>query len=209
MERQFIVIHGMFHSGTSILKSIIGDHDEVHNVIDETNKTPSINWNRTPNKNFVVFKTPHIQSESKYPKSYKLITIIRNPFFVYNSLLLRFNRNIPKDVNLFQEYEKLVGLQRTKIIKYEDLFTEGFLDQFFNELNLSWSPKILLKKHSIFSNKKKKELGKHRAHNILRENQINENFENKNNPDKLILDMQDVEYIRRYKSLWQDYYCEI
>lgn len=206
MEKQVIVIHGIFHSGTSILKSIIGDHDDVHNVIDETNKLPDINWNRTPDKNFIVFKTPHIQNESKYPKSYKLITIIRNPFFVYNSLLLRFNRNIPEDIDLFKEYEKLNELKRTRIIQYEHLFVDGFLDRLFNEFGLNWDPKILQKQHHIFSNKKKKELSKHSLHNFFRENQINETFENKNNPTKLILDINDTNLINSYKDLWKNYY---
>jgi hypothetical protein len=205
-EKQVIVIHGIFHSGTNILKSLIGDHSDVHNVIGETNKLPKINWQRQTSSNYIIFKTPYVQNENKYPKNYKLISIVRNPFFVYSSLLKRFNKNIPKDVNLFNEYKKLKTLTRTQIIKYEDLFEENFLSNLFSSIGLKWDNSILSKKHKIFDNVRKKEYGKHREHNIFRENQINEKFENKNDITKIELTSKDIEYINLHRNFWEKYY---
>lgn len=200
-----IVIHGIFHSGTSILKSLLGGHSNVYNEIAETTKLPS-HPRIIKSHNFSVIKTPYIQTESEYNSSCYLITIVRNPYYTYNSLLKRFKNTLPKDVNLFQEYQKLQNLKRTKIIRYEDIFTDNFMRDLCHDIGFVWNPEVLNHKYQIFDNKRKKNYLENREHNIFREKQINEKFENKNDIDKLELNKQELDLILSKKNLWNKYY---
>ena len=202
-----IVIHGIYHSGTSILKSLLGEHTNVYNEIAETTKLPD-HPRIIKSHDFSVIKSPYIQQENTYHTSCYLITIIRNPYYTYNSLLMRFKTGIPTEVDLFKEYEKIQHLQRTKVIRYEDIFLANFMRDLCHDIGFVWNPEVLNKKHTIFTNRRKKIYGVHKEHNHFREEQINQKFENKNDINKLMLNKKNLDLIRSVKHLWQKYYPE-
>lgn len=149
-----IIIFGFPHSGTSILKSIIGHIDNVYEIIDETKY---ININKFKiNKEFILCKYPYTIPEffgDKY-NDYIKIFIVRNPLFVYSSLNKRFSYNLSKRSNLsISSYINTIKtfiyylnhpMKNLYLIKYEDLFTDNFkqLKLILNDLKLNYSDDI-------------------------------------------------------------------
>ena len=93
-----ILICGFPHCGTTILKSIIGHCEDVHEI---SNETMQIN-NLSTNKSFIICKWPHTQEVffSNSYENYIKIFIIRNPIYVFSSLNKRFEYNIIKDSSI-------------------------------------------------------------------------------------------------------------
>ena len=78
-----ILLFGFPHSGTSILKTIIGHIDSVEEYLLETDTIDNI----STNKPFMICKTPYCKDDyfsDKY-KDYIKIFIIRNPLFIFSS----------------------------------------------------------------------------------------------------------------------------
>ena len=128
-----ILIIGFPHSGTTILKSIIGHIEEVEEIRNETKVIE-----KNSNKKFILGKFPfaHENFFGEEYKDYIKIFIIRNPLFVFSSLNKRFNYNIldnhnfDKYVNILKMFIKYRNNPRKDIytIKYEDLFTNNYSD---------------------------------------------------------------------------------
>ena len=94
---QKIIIFGFPHSGTSILKSLIGHIDDVDEIYQESNII-----NQFTNKKFILCKHPFTESSffNKDYKDYIKIFIIRNPLFVFSSLNKRYNYKILSCVSI-------------------------------------------------------------------------------------------------------------
>lgn len=199
-----IIIFGFPHSGTSILKSIIGHIDNVYEIIDET-KNINIDNFKT-NKEFILCKYPYTMPDffgDKY-KDYIKIFIVRNPLFVYSSLNKRFSYNfshkynlsIDSYINMIKKYIYFLDhpMKNLYLVKYEDLFTDNFkeLKLILNKINLNYSDKIfdnLKYSNKIVSSIKnipqKKPLNVN--HEEYRTWQINQEFVNNNNLDEISL----------------------
>jgi len=146
-----ILITGFMHSGTSILKSIIGHIPEVHEVYNEAKEVflssdrKSLSYHHpyhqglvhesiSENKKFILCKEPHLIEHiynDKY-KDYIIILIIRNPLWVFSSMNRRAgaecNADLPfykKAVEIFSDLQ-VNNKPNIYTIKYEDLFHNNY-----------------------------------------------------------------------------------
>jgi tRNA G46 methylase TrmB len=213
MHCKKIIIFGFCHSGTSILKSIIGHCKDVHEIIDETNliNTKNINLNNL-NKKFILCKTPFFKEEylsDKY-NDYIKIFIIRNPLWIYSSLNKRYDYNLPDKVS-FKRYINILDkfiyyknnqIQNLHLIKYEELFTDNYknIKNILNLIGLQYTNDIFkneLYDNNIISSIKDKPIivPKNNQHELYRTWQINQPFINNNTLDKLNLQQKQIDEI--------------
>lgn len=146
---QKIIIFGFPHSGTTILKSIIGHIDEVEEIYEETQKI-----NKETNKKFILCKSPFTFEKffkNEYDEYIKIF-IIRNPLYIFSSLNKRFNYNIPdhhsfniyiNTIKLFIKYKNNIH-KNIYTIRYEDIFKNDFqeLKNIFNNIGFNYTDNI-------------------------------------------------------------------
>ena len=197
-----ILICGFPHCGTSILKSIIGHIEDVDEIIRETDYISVDKLNNSKHK-YVLGKTPYFKDKilTKKYDDYIKIVIIRNPCYVYSSLNKRYNYKIPVGLGLENHYlkflEKINYLKNKKrenlyTIFYEDLFNNNFekLRDILDRIGLKYTEDIFNNsKYNNFIVDKNipKVLPLRTDHDNFRTYQINQPFENMNNPDKIDL----------------------
>lgn len=101
MEKKKILITGYPHTGTSILKSKIGECKNVYEVVDEVFEISKTHIIDSEDKEFVLIKTPVIPLEirvhgvrflttnnpSSIYKDYNIIFITRNPWNLFTSVI--------------------------------------------------------------------------------------------------------------------------
>ncbi len=101
MEKKKIIITGYPHTGTTILKSKLGECINVHEVIDEVFEITQQHINDSSDKEFVLIKTPIIPLEirvrgvkylttndpSSIYKDYYIIFLTRNPWNLFTSVI--------------------------------------------------------------------------------------------------------------------------
>lgn len=203
---QKILICGFPHSGTSILKSIIGHIEEVEEIYHEITVI-----NKTSKKKFILGKCPYTYDyffEEKY-NDYIKIFIVRNPLFVFSSLNKRFNYKIPDCVSFSKYIDtlKMFIKYRTNprkdiyTIKYEDLFTNNYSDlkKILDDIGFQYDDRI-------FDNSKYKNIiingvkltdkkPNNIDHGLYRTWQINQPFVLNNDISKIDLDSSQKEEI--------------
>ena len=129
-----IFIYGHRHTGTTILRKIIGSHSKIYDYLDETDIPPDLSYEN------IVFKLPTLPSELQ--DQCKRIMIIKNPYDVFGSIRLRFgSMSVKSYKKLIEEYEKFVlhFLKTDDLkIKYEDMFHEPNMIKLFNDLGFGY-----------------------------------------------------------------------
>lgn len=198
-----ILVHGFPHSGTTILKSIIGHCTNVHEVIEEeTWVTPEM-ITTGADKEFVVIKCPYTHDgfmTDKY-SDYIRVFIIRDPRYVFSSLNKRFRGNlpvghtIPDYVRTAGHFQEQRGKPGVYCIRYEDMFDHGFsnIKDMFNKIGLEYTDKIF--SNAEYTNKILNDIHpkdvpqrpENTNHGRYRTWQINQEFVNNNDPAKIDL----------------------
>lgn len=221
---QKVIIFGFPHSGTSILKSIIGHCDNVEEVINETNTIK-----KSSEKDFIVCKYPHTLDSfftSKYD-DYIKIFIVRDPRFVFSSLNKRLNYNL-NNFHSIQQYIKTIKNFSKNLItprediyclKYEELFDDNFkvLRDLFDSIGFKYTDKVFDNsqyENSIHKGSKiPKELPENKDHLRYRMYQINQKFQNMNDPNKIDLKKEQLDELTHnefinvvYPILLETYY---
>tara|TARA_R110002020_G_scaffold94777_1_gene227754 strand:+ start:512 stop:1141 length:630 start_codon:yes stop_codon:yes gene_type:complete len=186
-----ILICGFPHCGTSILKSIIGHIPDVEEIYSETKTI-----DKESDKPFILCKYPFTLDEffKEEYDDYIKIFILRNPYYVFTSLNLRFNESIPANhsIKLYEEtynrFQKLreYPLKSVYTIKYDELFLNNYskLKEILDDIGLIYDD-------TIFDNNRyinticpgvKIETSQPRNvdHNSFRTYQINQPFKNMN-----------------------------
>ncbi len=217
-----IIIFGFPHSGTSILKSIIGHIPEVYEELYEKKIITDEDLKKIPeNKKYILIKFPFTYNEyftSKY-NDYIKIFIIRNPIYIFSSLNKRFNYKLPSNhsINFYIETCKLYlkynkKIDNTYFIKYEDLFYNEFenLKNILNNIGFIYNNEIfnnanyknyISKKINNIPNKKVD----NKDHDRYRTWQINQPFEFCNSPDKIDLTEEQIDIIINNKIILELY----
>jgi hypothetical protein len=155
-----ILIAGFPHSGTSILRKIVGNHPEIFDYHEreivafrERNmlaRLATTFTGRYRGRKNIVFKWPFHDVEHR-TNADRIIYIIRNPFDVFGSLKLRFGTLLPDNhsPSAWQAYaqyflSKPVSDRHFKI-RYEDLFARDFavLKQAMTWTGLDWRDEML------------------------------------------------------------------
>ena len=137
MDRMKIFVFGFAHSGTSILKKIIGDHSKVYEVIREVYVPPP--YSLLPH---LVFKYPLLPEKHTH-RNCKKIMIIKNPYDIFGGYYLRYGKDYLKiKEHKIGDYMAFVRyfLQETDDykIKYEDLFKSGEIEKIFKWIGLEY-----------------------------------------------------------------------
>jgi hypothetical protein len=211
-----IVIFGFPHTGTTILKCILGHIDKVFEINDETRNIEDNNADYI-NYNFVLCKWPFLINENDLLTNYSdyiKIFIIRNPLYVFSSLNRRFksnklngNHSIDTYINTVAQFNNLTktkNIDNLFLIKYEDIFENNYknIKYIFNEIGLNYNDEI-------FDNSKyinKVQSGSHLTipphmpsddnHIEYRLFQINKEFKNNNDDDKINLTTEQYQILK-------------
>ena len=146
-----IIIFGFPHCGTSILKSILGHIDSVHEIYNETNIIHNTSIN---NKSYILCKYPLTNEEfftTKYD-DYIKIFIVRNPLYVFSSINKRFSYKIPGECSINNyintlnkfNYYKNNKKENLYLIRYEDIFDDNYknLKDILNSIGLTYTDHI-------------------------------------------------------------------
>ena len=136
-----IIIFGFPHTGTTILKSIIGHIDNVYEIVDEK---PNIDDNNVDyiNYNFVLCKWPYLINENTLLTNYYdyiKIFIIRNPLYVFSSLNQRFkyntldqNHSIDKYIETVEQFNNFIINKNTIIFHKSQSYQNHLLYLFLS-----------------------------------------------------------------------------
>jgi len=202
-----IIIFGFPHTGTSILKSIIGHCNNVEEMINESSTIK-----KKSEKDFIVCKHPHLIDNfftDKY-SDYIKIFIVRDPRFVFSSLNKRFNykklnqfHNLDTYISVMKKFSRYILTPRKDVLclKYEDMFPNNFLKlrQMFDDIGLKYTDDVF--DNSKYENRILKkslipdELPENTDHARYRTYQINQPFKNMNDDKKIDLTEEQLEKI--------------
>lgn len=167
---QKIIVTGFPHSGTTILRKIIGNHPRVHDIGRETYMIEKKHLQEAAKKNKgkqhpttnIVIKGPWgskvFDNLEKY-KDYKIVCILKNPLDVYASFAVRFkDEKMPEKYNFehWESFSKSIHHHHSKnvqnvhsknvhFILYHEMFDKNFtnLKKLFTWLNLTWKDKVV------------------------------------------------------------------
>ena len=197
-----IIVFGFAHSGTTILKSIIGHIEQVEEI---HNEQKIIKKNQmTTDKDYIICKWPDVLInffEDSY-KDYIKIFIVRNPLWVFSSLNRRNNAKMLSKysiskynqmLQLFHNFNQKESVNDLYTIKYEDLFENNFknLKDIFDKIGLIYNEETIFD-NNLFTNicnqkgpdvpiEKPDEI----KHGHFRKWQINQPIANMNEPSKI------------------------
>lgn len=188
-----ILVIGFPHSGTTILRKLIGNSSNVYDVSRESFLTPNIDVK----EDNIVIKLPHMNGvpDNFYMRShidYKIVMLIKNPYDVFGSLTKRYDTSIPKRYNLntWIKYSKYFYNLKKNIpsnifmLRYEDMFENNYkkIKEIFKFLNLLYSEEEIIFNNRdcfIVDNNIPKKRPLPTEHGAFRTWQINQKFENR------------------------------
>lgn len=203
-----IIIFGFPHSGTTILRNIIGHIENVYEIVDEVAMIDDNNSDYT-NYSFVLCKWPYLINENELLINYSdyiKIFIIRNPLYVFSSLNKRFKNALPNDdehnvdkyivtIKQFNKLENAKNIDDLFLIKYEDIFEDNYknIKNIFDKIGFIYNDTIF--DNSKYTNKVQfgnnitipGDLPSPSCHTKYRLFQINKLFVNNNDKNKICL----------------------
>lgn len=214
MNRKTIFVFGFHHSGTTILRTILGHIRDAQTFLPEADPPNHPDFAR--DAKYRVFKNPEIKEEyfsAEYDEIVKFF-IARNPLHVLSSC----NRRHGEDPKI-AEYTAKRYLRMAEIfvrtqgsatpnlyhVKYEDFFLDGHkairdaLDKHDIEHDETIFQNQLYKNFS-HKNQSEKAVPKERPsdteHERLRLYQVNQPFQNNNDPSKIRLQPQQIKALQ-------------
>lgn len=219
-----IVIFGFPHTGTTIMKSIIGHIPDVYEIINEqlSIEEDDVRIAESTNKKFILCKFPYWTNkfmEDRFKEYYKIF-IVRNPVYVYTSLNKRFsvmqyddqgykimNNQVPlwkysDTVRLFNWFKVNSPLERMMTIKYEDFFDNNFqnIKNILDNIGLTYTDEIFdnskYKNYSVNGVQIPEEKPSNFKHSEYRTWQINQPFVNNNIPGSVFLLQEQIEHFK-------------
>ena len=191
MQKNKAIIYSTPHSGSSLLKSILGHHSKVNEIIEECMHIPN-HLIEKDMLNLCKFPLWHkqINEESEYIK----IFLFREPIYCLYSLDERWD-SPPKDHEQLYTYEYWENyMQRWLIAKiknkehaltYKDIFDQERLKQLYNFLNLNWEDPYGQYERKIANQEIPKDKPNPKEHVKYRQWQINQPIVNRDNPNKI------------------------
>lgn len=134
-----ILIAGFPHSGTSILRKLVGNHPDVHDHFASETRRYSrddrllrrLLPRRYSGRRHVVFKWPFHDVETA-TNAHRVIYIVRSPFDAFGSLWQRFDGTLPADHSpaAWQRYARFLlhrpSSKRHCFVRYEDLYRDDY-----------------------------------------------------------------------------------
>lgn len=216
MTGKKILVSGFPHSGTSILRTIVGHIPDVRDVPMEAFETQL----KSDDK-FVVYKQPFFLPEYANRQDTHIIMVMRNPLWIYSSLNRRFGINgIPHNhsmeayVRTLEQFKRFTNdpQPRMHLIRYEDMFENNFmkLKKIFKNLGLEYSDEIFDNtKYENMINKttfeKIETEPPARNQGEFRNWQIQQPFVNNNDPKKIQLTTQQMRFLTQHPTILEFY----
>lgn len=220
---QNVMIFGFPHSGTTILKKIISHSTDVYEIIPEMRNisSGSITNAIAQNKSYILYKYPFTYKYFFENKNVHKIFILRNPYYIFSSLNKRCCYNIPNNhsieryietCKLFLEKQQNNTDPMLHFILYEDLFTDNYaiLKQILDKIGIQYTDEIFQNENytNIIDNNIQKIPEKKPAnkdHSKYRTYQVNQSFENFNDPSKIDLNANQINQINSSEIIRQLY----
>lgn len=150
MNKKKILITGFPHTGTSILKSKLGECSNVYELLTEGDVISNNHLYDAGDKEFVLTKSPVIpinirandvsliRAENSTYKDYIIIFVTRNPYYLFTSVIKSggnpmavyepFSKDDPIRVEQYLASLKIMrdvkekNIENTYVIRYEDFF---------------------------------------------------------------------------------------
>jgi hypothetical protein len=193
-----IFVYGFAHSGTTILRKLIGDHSQIYDYADEVSDPPEMDD--------VVFKCP-ILPDSRHDRC-RRIMIIKNPYDIFGSFFLRFGDeylSVPgHTIEDYEEHVKYFLYTDDFKIKYEHL-NEHTLPVIFDNLGLKYEG---IKKRDAFigegwqtPKKCPRDQTEGLNHGYYRQWQINQPFKNMTGRSQKYLPKETRDILRNNKII--------
>lgn len=221
MQNLPIFIVGHSHTGTSILRSVIGHCIDVFDIDEETNARELLKLARevpeSKARKFALAKRPswsyfsHFYKTEFEKSNLQVIFVIRNPYFVFTSLRSRFKSYLQfeacglRGFSLFEDYSRefyrrkfIDPHERIHCIRYEDFFDNEHreITDILDKIGVPWTHEIF--DNSKYKNKLNGEITNHsNLHHCKRSNQINKPFVYADkDPSKIDLDPKEIDLIK-------------
>lgn len=150
-----ILVTGFNHSGTSILRKIIGNHKDIADIWLEVSKN-HILYNKYPEK-FVVMKAPNLNrfilAACRNLKNIKVIAIVRDPRDCFVSLEQRYGGRYPfatlksEWIECVKNSLEVSAWPHGYLVRYEDLFKNNYeeIKKIFEFIGLNYYEEIVTK----------------------------------------------------------------
>jgi len=163
-SNKLIFITGSPHSGTTILRKIIGNHTDVSAIERETSLNDINESLVKQDKNkFVVAKSPYCNKRFcntiKQYQYTKALCITRNPLEVFASLARRFPQDNPQEKQQrietwIHHCDNCLSIQsehNVMLVRYEDLFSNNYskIKTIFDWIGLYYYSDIVLNNSNI------------------------------------------------------------
>ena len=217
---QKIIVTGFPHTGTTILKSIIGHIQSVKEIVHEEKQIH--HYDEDHSYRFNLCKWPFAREHffGKEYNDYIKVFIMRNPLWVFSSLNKRCAQDTPPgippnhDIDVYAEicdrFLEIAKRPRSDVflIKYEELFDNNYekLRNLFDQIGFEYTDDIFQNdQFHNFSHRNITNIPSSPVPNVDHENyrtwQINQPFVNNNRPDKLDLLPHQIERILQNNSI--------
>ena len=208
---------GFPHCGTTILRKLIGNSPNVHDVQLEALQLPDI---EIEEDNIVIkFTCIDLNMFVKNYPDFKVVAIIKNPFDVFGSINRRFKHKKPKNHKIpdWDRYAKSfikyteTPVNNVFLVKYEDLFENSYeqVKKMYKFLDLEFNDDIITTKRDVYISptcnkiplEKPNKCDDGLVHGAYRTWQTNQPFENQtgksrtyltNEQEKLILSLETI-----------------
>lgn len=223
MNQNTLFVFGFQHSGTTILRTILGHINYSETFFPEVDPLDYPDFAKEAK--YRVFK--NTQTKDKYfaVPYHEIIKffIIRNPLYVLSSCNRRYYKNKSLVSYIADRYLKMAKIfVRTKNenipnlyhIKYEDMFLKGnrVIKEVLCKHNIEYNENIFqneLYKNFSHENQLKKTVPKNRPsdtdHTLLRLYQMNQPFQNNNDPLQIILQSEQINLLTGDKNIFKIY----
>ena len=225
IEKKIIFIFGFHHSGTTILRTILGHIDNINMSLEEKDPFECKDILLGDDKKFYVIKNPEIKNDyfyEKYKDIYKIF-LIRNPLCVISSCNKRhINKMQNKQyiehniTNYLEMVKKYCEFKTSNLfhIRYEDMFTDSYesIKNILNKISVNFNNTIF--NNTLYSNvshkhQDSKDIPITRPsdtdHKKLRLYQVNQTFINNNDYNSLYLKKEQLISILENKYIKQLY----
>lgn len=199
-----ILIVGFPHSGTTILRELIGRHTDIFSFkTHEYKKVPS-EYN---NKKIPCVKWPYFEEEfltNKYIE-YLKIFIIRDPRFSLSSIFTRFG-NLNRNKHTIKDWDrtakKFLELRDAKdwiCIRYEDLFDNNIkiFEEVFNKLEIPYQDIKNIELEAVTNEDIPDAITQHKEFRFW---QVKQKLKNHNQPHKITLTDNYIKIIADLKT---------
>jgi len=206
-----LIIYSHPHAGSTILRSMIGKCDNVHEIIKERSYIPQ----KIEHKTKITLAKWPLYSNKTQRNDHSKIILVRDPQYAIYSLLERFQNELPNNHKcmlnprywewFFKQVLTAITEENQYAIRYRDIFDRGKLKGLCDYFGIQYSDEIYDQYPRHITDKEiPSEEPERTDHLNFRKFQINQKIENKNSEKRMhrgrIID--EIKRIREYRQIF-------